>query len=172
MHILDIVQNSIRAEASYIKILVDEDIVNNRLTFSVSDDGCGMSEEMLRTVRDPFTTSRTTRKVGLGIPMLLQTCRMCNGDLTLDSELGKGTTITATMDYDNIDRPPMGDMANSLYILIVANPSMDFYYRHKINEHEFELDTKEIREVLGDVPLNAPDVCQWLKETIYEGMKL
>ncbi len=171
MHIMDITQNSVRANASKVIITVNENIQGNVLQFSVEDNGCGMSEDMVKKVRDPFVTSRTTRKVGLGIPMLEQTALQCNGALTIESTPGKGTKIEATMDYDNIDRPPMGDMINTVHLLIIMNPTVDFKYIHYVNERNFELDTEEIRAELGeDVPINTQEVIVWLKEAISEGI--
>jgi hypothetical protein len=170
MHVLDIAQNSIRAEAKLVTIEIVEDEINNRFAFTVEDDGFGMSAEMLRRVRDPFTTSRTTRKVGLGIPMLEQTCQMCGGGLDITSTEGVGTKLTAYMLYDSIDRPPLGDIEGSMHILLVTNTGLDFKYIHRFNEKVFELDTREIKEVLGGVPLDEPEVSAWVKENIAEGL--
>ena len=170
MHILDIVQNSIKAEAHKIEIEVEENTNTNRLCICIKDNGGGMSKEMVETVRNPFTTTRTTRKVGLGIPMLEQTCLQCGGQLLLESELGVGTVIKAEMEHNNIDRPPLGDIISSIFILIITNQDMGFLYKHTYNDDEFVLDMDEIREILGDVPLDTPDVSSWLKEHIAEGV--
>ncbi len=170
MHILDIAQNSVRAEAKDIAITVIEDTDKNLLSFSIEDNGCGMSPEMLKAVRDPFTTSRTTRKVGLGIPMLEQTCQQCNGYLEIESVVGKGTKLKAVMEHNHIDRPPMGDLAETVFLLIVSNTGHDFMYRHVYNNREYFLDTREVKEVLEDLPLTDPSVMEWLKANIQEGL--
>ncbi|MDR2903115.1 MAG: ATP-binding protein [Clostridiales bacterium] len=170
MHILDIAQNSVRAEATDILLEIDENPAENRLTITIGDNGKGMSAEMLESVRDPFTTSRTTRKVGLGIPMLEQTCLQCGGKLDLISTPGKGTTITASMDYNNIDRPPLGDLVDSLLILVITNQHINFKYSHIYNGNPFVFNTAEIKEVLGDVPFDEPDVRDWIKGFLTEGL--
>ncbi len=170
MHILDIVQNSVRAKATEVTVVLIEDVNNNIFSFSVLDNGCGMSEEMLANIRDPFTTSRTTRKVGLGIPMLEQTCEMCGGGLELTSELGVGTKLKASMQYDNIDRPPLGEFESSIQIMVIGNPEIDFKFIYRYNENEYELDMKEVKEVLDGVSLSDPEVITWLKDNIYEGI--
>lgn len=170
MHILDIAQNSIRAEAQNVTVAIDEDLVGNRLSFYIEDNGTGMSAEVIEKVRDPFTTSRSTRKVGLGIPFLEQTCIQCGGGLDIESVVGEGTKITATLDYDSIDRPPMGDIAGCMHILFVMNPDIDFRYIHKHNGQAFEIGTAEIKEVLDGVPLSEPSVMEWIKENIVEGL--
>lgn len=170
MHILDIAQNSISAGANLITIEIVEDNARDIFSFLIVDDGCGMSPEVLQNVRNPFTTSRTTRKVGLGIPMLEQSCLQCGGHLELESEVGKGTRLFAVMEYNNIDRPPMGDIKNSMYLLILMNPDRDFVYRHTYNENLYELDTRELKEVLDGVPLNDPSVAEWLKDNIFGGI--
>jgi anti-sigma regulatory factor (Ser/Thr protein kinase) len=175
MHIMDITQNSVRAGAENIHITVRENEQTNSLLFSVADDGCGMSEELLRRVRDPFTTSRTTRKVGLGIPMLEQTCETCGGALSIQSAPGQGTTLTAQMEYRHIDRPPLGDMVNTLHVLALMNPTVNLTYTHHYTtpqgqSREYVLDMGEVKATLEDVPLDDPAVIAWLKEDIQEGI--
>ncbi len=171
MHILDIAQNSIVANAKNITIEIDEDCENNIFSFSIADDGKGMSEEMLKVVQDPFTTTRTTRKVGLGIPLLAQTCRQCGGDIELTSTVGVGTTIKAKMNYNDIDRPPLGDIVNSLVILIVTNAQVCIKYIHRYNGKEYVLDMREVVEMLDGVPLDEPEVMGWLKDNLNEGIR-
>lgn len=171
MHILDIAQNSIVAGATKISIELKEETENNLFYFSVADNGKGMSQEFIQKVRNPFTTSRTTRKVGLGIPMLEQTCVQCGGRLDIESEVGEGTKITASMEYANIDRPPLGNMPETLYILILMNQQVTFHYYHKYDSREYVLDMAEVREVLGDLPLDELSVAGWLKENIEDGFE-
>lgn len=171
MHVLDIVQNSIKAEAKLITVSFDLD-QSGVLTFTVTDDGRGMSPEFLQKVTDPFTTTRTTRKVGLGIPMLQQSAEMTGGRLSLTSQLGKGTVIGATFDLHHIDCIPMGDICDSLLTLIILNPARpEFVYRAKSPDRSASFDTREVRAALGDVPLNEPDVINWIKESITEEFK-
>jgi len=171
MHIMDIVENSIVAGADRISIYISEDEKENRFRFSVVDNGRGMPKDFVDKIRDPFTTSRTTRKVGLGIPMLEQTCIQCGGHLDIESRVGEGTTITAVMEYNHIDRPPLGDMAKSLYLMVLMNQRIIFFYNHKVNKNEFEFDMKEVREIIGDLPLDTPEISSWLKESIYSGIE-
>ncbi|MDR1704739.1 MAG: ATP-binding protein [Clostridiales bacterium] len=172
MHIMDICQNSIKAQARHIKISVVEDAARDIFSFTITDDGCGMSPELLKKVRDPFTTSRTTRKVGLGIPMLEQTCQQCGGRLELESEVGKGTTLTAIMGFHSIDRPPMGDIGASLLAMIIPNENEGFelVYEHKRSGKTFLLDTAELKAALDGVPMSEPSVMQWISGFIKEGL--
>ncbi|MEA4816593.1 MAG: ATP-binding protein [Lachnospiraceae bacterium] len=171
MHFMDIVQNSIKADAKNIIIKLNENVHENLFEFSVSDDGKGMTDEQAKKAISPFFTSRTTRKVGLGLPLLNQTCMTCNGKMSLESTPGVGTTVTATMEYDHIDRPPLGNVGETLFILIITNMEIDFKYIHNYNSNKYILDTKEIKEVLEGVPLNSPDVMSWLRANIKEGLE-
>ena len=171
MHVLDIVQNSIKAGATLVTVAftVDE---NRVLTFSVRDDGCGMTPEFLARVTDPFTTTRTTRRVGLGIPMLKQSAEMAGGTFGIESEVGKGTCIHASFDLTNIDCIPMGDICDSLITLIVLNPETpDFVFQASAPGCEALFDTRQVREALGGVSLAEPEVAAWMKESIDEEFK-
>lgn len=170
LHILDIAKNSVKAGATLIEIFVDEDEENNLLTIDINDNGCGMSEEFLKTVKDPFSTTRTTRKVGLGIPLFEAAAKQCGGGLEITSRRGVGTKMHVTFTYDHIDRAPVGDMAGTLETLVSGSPNIDFLYRHSKNGRTFTLDTAEIRNVLGGVPLDLPDVIMWLDGYIKEGL--
>lgn len=168
LHVLDIVQNSIKAGAKNIAVdfRLDE---KGALTFSVRDDGCGMSAEFLQRVQDPFTTTRTTRKVGLGIPLLKENAERTGGGISLESELGAGTTITARFDTGNIDCPPMGAICDTLFTLVLLNPDApEFTFSAKGRGLEASFDTGAVRQALGGVPLNAPDVADWIKQSIKE----
>lgn len=171
MHILDIAQNSVRAKAKNIIISVNEQVRNNVFSFSIEDDGPGIEEAILKDIRNPFTTSRTMRKVGLGIPFLDDTCSMCDGELLIDSVVGRGTKIIATMKYDHIDRPPMGDLAVTIASLISSNEAINIRYEHQYNHETFDISTNDLKEVLGsDVPLTDIQVIQWLKGFLKENM--
>ncbi len=145
LHILDIVENSIGAKASMIKIRVVEDRSQDLLTIEIKDNGQGIDEETVKKVLDPFFTTRTTRKVGLGLPLLRQAARESGGDVEIESKVGRGTRVKATFGYSHIDRKPLGNMKATLTTLIVGNPEVDFIYEHKEDELEYRLDTREIR---------------------------
>ena len=170
LNILDIVQNSVRAGASVIEVEVYEDLAEDMLFFSVKDNGCGMDEEMVQRVMDPFVTTRTTRKVGMGISLLRSAAQATGGDVELSSKLGEGTFIKATFSHSHIDRQPLGNMADTMTSLISMNSHIDFRYKHTFNSNVFELDTKEMKEILGEVPLSDPTVAAWLREYIGEGI--
>ncbi|MEG0268925.1 MAG: ATP-binding protein [Clostridia bacterium] len=171
MHVLDIAQNSIKAGATLVTVTftVDE---KQLLSFAVSDDGCGMNADFLSRVTDPFTTTRTTRKVGLGIPMLKQSAEMCGGEFGIESEVGVGTTIHATLDRKHIDCIPMGDICDSLFTLVVLNPEKpEFLFKASSPKASALFDTREVRAVLTGVALNEPEVSSWIKESIDEEFK-
>jgi len=166
LNILDIVQNSVKAGASLIEVSVVSKA--NLLTVVIADDGCGMDEEQLKSVKDPFFTTRTTRKVGMGIPLFRLAAEQTGGELTIESEKGKGTSTCAVFHTDSIDFTPLGDVTSTITILISMNTDRDFIYRRSRDSEEFVLDTREVKDVLGDVPLNHPDVVLWMKEFIEE----
>jgi hypothetical protein len=171
MHVLDIAQNSVKANAKTVSIsfTVDE---HDLLTIIFTDDGDGMAPQLLHHVTDPFTTTRTTRKVGLGIPLLKENAERTGGSVTIQSELGKGTTLTAVFDLRNIDCPPMGSMCDTLLTLVLLNPQTPaFIFTARGHGLQADLDTREIQRALGEVPLNDPDVAQWLRDAIEEEFK-
>jgi len=170
LHILDIAKNSVKAKATLIEIIVEEDTNKNLLTIEIKDNGCGMSKEFLRTVKDPFSTTRTTRKVGMGISLFEAAAVQCGGKLDITSEVGVGTTLTTTFELDSIDRAPLGDMAGTMVTLISGSPSIDFMYKHTKDNNEFILDTREVRQILGEVSLDMPDVLMWIEGYINEGL--
>lgn len=145
LHILDIVENSIVAKAKRIEIRVIEDIEENLFIVEIEDDGEGMDEATVKRVLDPFFTTRTTRKVGLGLPMLAQSARESGGDLKIISEVGKGTTVKATFQYDHPDRRPIGNIKETLMSLVSSHPEVDFVYEHKRGEEVLRLDTRDIK---------------------------
>lgn len=167
LNILDIAQNSIRAQATLIEIVIEEDPSADLFAFVIKDNGCGMDEELLKKVSDPFVTTRTTRKVGMGISLLKSAAQQTGGDIHIDSALGNGTSIRADFSYSHIDRQPLGDIAAVIVSLISMNPDIDFLYTHRYTEKEFVLDTRELRQILGDeVGLNEISVAQWIGEYI------
>lgn len=171
MHILDIVQNSIRAEASLVEIVVDENLKEDSFSITIKDDGKGMDEAILKQVVDPFFTSRTTRKVGLGIPMIKASAEACEGSFEISSEVGKGTCVKAIYKHSHIDRAPLGNILDTLITLVISNEHTEIIYKHFINEKKFELNTVEIKKILGkEVPINNIEVIKWLKNYINEGI--
>ncbi|MBN1874874.1 MAG: sensor histidine kinase [Anaerolineae bacterium] len=169
-HILDIVENSVNAGATQVYISIDENL--DRLSITIQDNGRGMNSEMVKRVTDPWVTTRTTRKVGLGIPFFKQTAEMTNGSFKIESTPGVGTLIAATFQHSHIDRPPLGDITGTLLCIIVGYPRVDIIYRHQINEHTFSLDTREIRAILGEeIPLSDPEVLGYLRGTLEEGLQ-
>ncbi len=169
MHILDIAQNSVAAGADRVVLEVNEDKKKDTLTVTVSDNGCGMSPEFLERVTDPFTTKRTTRKVGLGIPLFKLAAENTGGSFEINSKVGEGTCVKAVFGYSHIDRQPLGNMAETMLGLVTSYENVDFLYKHIVDDREFILDTAKLKEVLGDVPLSNPDVYLWISEYISEG---
>lgn len=166
LNILDIAQNSVTAKASRIEITVAE--TPEKLTITISDNGCGMSPEFVKKVTDPFTTTRTTRKVGLGIPLLKMEAQMAGGDLSIASTEGVGTTTCAWFDPGNIDMPPLGDLISTVITLIQGSPDIDLIFTHSIGENSYVLDTGEIREIMGGISLAEPEILSWLTDYLQE----
>ncbi|MBQ9621487.1 MAG: sensor histidine kinase [Atopobiaceae bacterium] len=172
LNILDVAENSVKAGASLTQILLTEQ--DGMLKLEIVDDGCGMSEDVVRSVVDPFYTTRTTRKVGMGIPLLKLACEQTGGSLDIVSTtqeadpVAHGTHVTATFDMNHIDFTPLGDVSASILTLIQGHPDTDFLFRHIMDDRVVELDTRELREVLEDVPLNSYDVMQWIEGNLQE----
>lgn len=168
LNILDVAENSVRAKASLIGISVSADTAADRLTVVISDNGCGMSEKQLASVTDPFFTTRTTRSVGLGIPFFKMSAECTGGSFSIKSAPGVGTTTTAVYVISSIDRMPLGDMTSTVHSLITMNPGLDFIYTYSVDERSFTLDTREFREILGDVPFNSPEVSAYISDYLAE----
>jgi hypothetical protein len=171
LHILDIVENSLAAGAGRVEIRIEEDLGADRMILEIMDDGRGMEEHELRQAMDPFFTTKTTRRVGLGLPLLAEACRLCNGELSLESRPGNGTRVRATFQNSHIDRKPLGEIGDTLMTLIVGHPEVDLRYEHRKDGKSFSLDTREIKSDLGDVPLNAPQVVSALRNLIHSGLE-
>ena len=168
LHILDALENSLEAGATLIELIVEEDLAADWLTITIQDNGRGMSEDQLARIFDPFFTTRSTRHVGLGIPLFRAATERCNGDLTIASQLGEGTTLRATFQHSHIDRAPLGNIAGTLLAVILSG-SCDLRYVHRVDGREFEFSTEDIRIELGDIPLTHPAVRKWLRDFIDEG---
>jgi anti-sigma regulatory factor (Ser/Thr protein kinase) len=165
LHILDIAENGITAGATLIEIDISEDIGRDLLQITIKDNGQGMDAEMLRGATDPFVTSRTTRRVGMGLPLLRQAAEETGGDLRITSELGKGTEVVATFKKSHIDRRPLGDMGATATALIMGNPDLDVVYRSNLREQEVEIDTRSIRKELdGAMRINDPAVIRLIRD--------
>ncbi|MBO5944238.1 MAG: ATP-binding protein [Clostridia bacterium] len=172
LNILDIAQNSITANASLITVEITENTVEHTLLIGIYDNGKGMSEEQVKSVIDPFFTTRTTRKVGMGIPLFKMAAEQTGGGLEIKSELGVGTEIRATFKTDSVDFTPLGDVASTIQMLITMNTDRDFVYKHKVDDKEFVCDTRELKAILGDVPLDTYEVSQWILEFIKENTEV
>jgi hypothetical protein len=170
LHILDIVENSLAAGAHRVEIRLEEDLKADRMTLEIVDDGAGMDEGMMQKILDPFFTTKTTRRVGLGLPFLAEACRESNGEMTLQSSLGKGTTVKASFQHSHIDRKPLGKIGDTLIAILAGHPEVDLLYEHRKDGADFFLDTREIRAVLGNVPLNAPPVISALRTRILSAL--
>lgn len=167
LNILDVTGNSVKAGAENIHISLVL-AADGWLTLTIADDGCGMDAETLKRVSDPFYTTRTTRKVGLGIPFLRLAATQTGGEVKYESALGAGTTVTATFDTASIDFTPLGDMISTVTTLIMGAPAIDFLYEHTTPQGSVRLDTKELRAVLGDVSLASVEVIDWISEYLRE----
>jgi hypothetical protein len=170
LHILDIAENSIGAGAKLIEIKIVEDIKKDVLTIEIKDDGKGMNKEMLSKVLDPFVTTRTTRRVGLGLSLFAQAARDCNGEVHIESELNKGTRLVGTFQLSHIDLKPWGSMVDTLITLIVGNPEIDFFYQHQKNSFEYTLETGMFKKELGDVPISNPEVIKVLRNDLKDNL--
>lgn len=169
LHLMDIIENSVAAHANLINIEIKELPDEDKLIITVKDNGCGMDEKMVEHVKDPFTTTRQTRKVGLGISLLEAACKRCDGNLNVKSELNKGTEVTAYMKYSHIDREPLGKIEETI-VTSLLNPSVDIAYKHVVGNKEFIFDSREIRKITGH-DISQPEILQWIKEYIHENLE-
>jgi hypothetical protein len=170
LHLLDIAENSAAAEAKTIRIEIKEDSKIDRLEMKVSDDGKGMSEEMVKSVTDPFVTSRTTRKVGLGIPLLKEAAEMCNGSMSISSKLGKGTELKVDFQRSHIDRMPLGDISTTFLNLMIAHPAIHFIFSYDVDGELFYLDDSSIKGELQGVSLTEPVILTFLRNLFESGI--
>ena len=171
LNILDIAQNSLKARATQVIIEIVED--SDNLVFTITDNGCGMSEEFLANVTNPFTTTRKTRKVGLGLPLLKMQSELTGGEFSITSKSEQehadhGTTVTASFKKSSIDYLPLGDIVGTVCTLIQGIGNVDLIFRHILPNGEIALSTEEMREMLGDVPLDLPEVIVWVKDFLEE----
>ncbi len=167
LHLLDIAQNSVTAGARHIDLTLEENEQRD-CRLMIADDGKGMTPEFLASVTDPFTTTRTTRKVGLGLPLLRMMAEQTGGSMEIESQVGVGTTVIALFRAGHIDCPPLGDLPSTVSLLIQGAPDVEWTYRHTTPKGTCVLDTRELRAVLGEVPLSEPSVALWIKEYLQE----
>lgn len=171
LHILDIAQNSIRAQSTRIEITIEDAVQKNEYRILICDNGKGMTPEEMEKALDPFYTSRTTRKVGLGLSLLKQNAEQTGGELTLSSSVGNGCRVEATMMHNHIDRPPLGDIAGTLVMLFAANPSIRFKFNYITERGKFNIDTDEIKQILENVPISNNEVREFLVKHIRDNVK-
>lgn len=167
-HIMDIVMNSVTAGANHIILAVEKDPRTLILSLTVSDDGSGMDAQMVEKVQDPFFSTKTGRKVGLGIPLLKGTAETTGGSFSLTSEKGVGTSIRATFDTRHPDLPPLGNIRDTFFVLVVSHPEIDFDLRYSVDGKDLLLNTAEWRKELDGVPLNHPEVIGFLSKYLDE----
>ena len=172
LNILDIAQNSVRANATRVDITVAELPAEDRLVITINDNGCGMTPEFLKRAVSPFTTTRTTRKVGLGIPMIKELCELCQGSFEIESQVGVGTALHLSFRLSNIDLPPMGNLVETMLTLVNGAPEKpEFLLEYAVDGDSFEFDTRQIRQALGGVPLDTPEVLIWMRDYLQEGIE-
>jgi Histidine kinase-, DNA gyrase B-, and HSP90-like ATPase len=169
-HIMDIVANSVSAKANNIIVAITKDTKKVLLTLRIKDDGIGMDEDMARKVQDPFFSTKIGKKVGLGIPLLKGTAETTGGSFCLSSVVGEGTEIFVSFDLNHPDLPPLGNIRDTMLVLVIGNPDTDFRFQIKGDTKEFILDTKEIKHLLDGVPINHPDVITFLSKYLDENM--
>lgn len=170
-HILDIAENSVRAGAKLVEITIMEDDGENLLSIEIIDDGIGMTREEIERALDPFYTTKKVRRVGLGLPLLSDAAQRAGGTLQLESSKGHGTSLKVTFQLDHIDRQPLGDIASTLVILIAGNSRVDFLFKHTKNNRQFELDTRDIRKEINDIPINHPEILKYIRKVISEDLQ-
>lgn len=168
LNILDVAENSTRAGASVVTVTVDADFSADQLTVIIQDDGCGMTAEQVERVTDPFFTSRTTRKVGLGVPFFKYAAESTGGSFSIESVPGEGTTVTAVFILSHIDRMPLGDITSTIHTLVIGHPQTDFVYHYHYNDRSFTMDTREFRAIIGDIPFDEPDISNYILDFLKE----
>ena len=171
LNVLDIAQNSIRAEADLIEIGVLVDRKADTLTVIINDNGCGMTKEQIAHVEDPFFTTRSTRKIGLGVPFFKMSAIITGGSFEITSEVKVGTKVKAVFVLSHIDRMPLGDINSTIHTLVTYNTNIDFVYTYEFDGESFVLDTRQMKEILGGVPLDSPEVSAYIKEYLDENKK-
>ncbi len=168
LNVLDIAQNSIVAGASLTEIVIREDTSKKELLIGIYDNGKGMTDEQVRNVQDPFFTTRTTRKVGMGIPLFKMAAEQTGGSFTIESQVGVGTRVEALFKTDSIDFTPLGDMDSTISTIVSMNEDKDFIYIRSVDDREFKFSSQEIKQILDGVPLSEPSVMMWIEGHLKE----
>lgn len=171
MHVYDLMENSTAANSTEVQLTIKDSLKDNIYAFTIVDNGKGMTPEFMAKVTDPYTTSRTTRKVGLGLPLIKMNTENCGGGMKLQSEVGKGTRLDFWFQHNHWDRPPMGDIAGTIVMLCAAHQDIHIVYRHITDDGEFVFDTNEIKEALDGMDMNDVKVFNWLKEMVQENLE-
>ena len=166
LHILDIAENSVAAKADRIEIRIVEDKEKDWLSIEIIDNGTGMDKDTIKKALDPFYTSKTVRRVGLGLSLLSESAKAANGKLTIESEKGKGTRVRAEFQFSHIDRKPLGDIDQTIITLVMGNPDIDFFYEIKKNNHTHRVDTRTIKTELKEIPIHSLDGIKLFREKL------
>ena len=171
MHVYDLMENSTAANSTEVRLTIKDSLKDNVYAFTIEDNGKGMTPEFMAKVTDPYTTSRTTRKVGLGLPLIKMNTENCGGGMKLQSEVGKGTRLDFWFQHNHWDRPPMGDLSGTIVMLCAAHQDIHIIYKHITDDGEFVFDTDEIKEALDGMDMNDVKVFNWLKEMVQENLE-
>lgn len=170
LHILDIAENSIAAEAKRVCIRIRESSKEDLFSLEIEDDGKGMDRETVKKALDPFFTTKKTRRFGFGLSLLSEAAKAAEGSFRIESEPGKGTWIKATFKAGHIDTLPLGDIPQTMISLIMGHPEIDFAYSHNTDEDEYSIDTKDIKAQLNGIPINSPEVLRFIENHLTEGI--
>lgn len=170
LHILDIAQNSIVANSTLVEIIITENTFDNLYTIIIKDDGNGMTKDVVEIVSDPFYTTRRTRKVGMGLSLFKMAAELTGGSFQIDSLVNVGTSVRAQFTNDHIDRAPLGNIVDTLCILVLNEQNIDIYYEHNYNDQQFIFDTRTVKEILDGVSFSDNSVLEWIKQYIKEGI--
>ncbi len=171
LHILDIIQNSISAKATLIEVYIDTNYFTDTYKITITDNGKGINPEMLKTVTDPYTTTRKTRRVGLGIPLLKMNAELSGGSFSISSQVNKGTTLQACFKPQHIDCLPEGDIPGTILLLVTTNPNIDFIYNYTTPKGTYNFDTRQIKQILQDIPITQPEVRKHIKQMLIENIE-
>ncbi len=171
LHILDIAENSISANADRVRISIEENLEDDILKIRIEDNGKGMDAETLAKITDPFVTSRKSRKVGLGIPFFKAAAEACEGSFVIQSTLGEGTSVEAAFKHSHIDRMPLGDISSTFITLLIGTPEVHWIFDYTFNHNRFTFDDEPIKNILEGVPLSEPAVMTFIRETIEAGIQ-
>ena len=170
LNILDIIENSLKADAKNIELNIVEDDYKDLISIEIKDDGCGMDENLIKEVFDPFTTTSTNKKVGLGLPLLKLEAESCDGGVYIESEKGKGTRVKICFRKSHIDTPPLGDLPSTIVTVLATHPEVNLKYRHEVNGNVFEISTEDLRNICNET-ICTPLVLNGIKEFINEKIK-